>query len=52
MWKNFLVIVGHLYKMGAERTLQRYVPDFEQNNIFVEAHGGDLQGNYVGKETT
>lgn len=46
------VIVGHLYRMGADEILQRYVPDFERNNILAEAHGGDARGHYVGKVTT
>lgn len=27
--EDFSIIVGHLYKMGADDILQRYVPDFE-----------------------
>lgn len=26
---DFSIIVGHLYKMGSNEILQRYVPDFE-----------------------
>lgn len=26
---DFLVITGHLYKMGSDKILQWYVPDFE-----------------------
>lgn len=37
---NFLVIAGHLYKMGADEILQRYVSDFECDSILFEAHGG------------
>lgn len=37
---DFSVIAGHLYKMGADEILQRYVPDFEQDSILVEAQGG------------
>jgi len=45
--ENFSVIVGHLYKMGAEEILQIYVPYFERNRILVEAHGGATGGNYA-----
>jgi len=27
------------------------VPNFERDNILVEAHGGVAGGNYAGKET-
>eukprot|EP00253_Pinus_taeda_P012745 PITA_12745 len=49
---DFSMIVGHLYKMGAEEILRRYVPDFERNNILSEAHGGATGGHYAGKGTT
>jgi len=45
------VIVGHLYKMGADEILQTYVQDFERDNILLEAHGGAAGGHYAGKVT-
>lgn len=48
---DFSVIAGHLYKMGLDKILRRYVPDFKQSNILVEAHGGAAGGHYAGKET-
>eukprot|EP00253_Pinus_taeda_P017205 PITA_17205 len=48
---HFLMIVRHLFKMGADEILRQYVPDFERNNILVEAHGGAAGGHYVGKAT-
>jgi len=36
---DFSVIVGHLYKMGIDEILRRYVPDFERDRILAEAHG-------------
>ena len=48
---NFSVIVGHLYNMGADEILRRYVPYFEWDSILVEAHGGATRGHYAGKAT-
>lgn len=50
--KFFLMITRHLYKMGADEILRRYVPDFKRNSILAKAHGGAAGGNYEGKETT
>jgi len=36
---NFYVIAGHLYKMGSNEVLRRYVPDYERQSILDEAHG-------------
>lgn len=47
--RNFSIIARHLYKMGADKILQRYVLNFEKDNILAEAHGGAVGGNYVGK---
>lgn len=41
-----------LYKIGPNEILQRYVPNFERNNILAEAHGGAVGGNYAGETTT
>lgn len=43
--------MGHLYKMGVDEILQRYVLDSERNSILVESHGGATRGYYVGKAT-
>eukprot|EP00253_Pinus_taeda_P011750 PITA_11750 len=44
---DFLVIVGHLYKMGNEEILRRYVPEIESGQILVEAHGGVARGHFA-----
>lgn len=49
---DFFIITGHLYKMGPEKILQRYVPNFEQISILTEDHGGVVRGHHVGKATT
>jgi len=33
------IIIGHLYKMGNDEILQRYVPKFERSSILVDALG-------------
>lgn len=48
---DFSMIVGHLYKMGPDEILGRYVPEHERNSILVEAHGGVAGGHYTGKST-
>ena len=48
---DFSVIAGHLYRMGLDKILIWYVPNFEQNSILAEAHGGAVGGNYAGKAT-
>jgi len=37
---DFYVITGHLYKMGNNEILRRYIPEFERGQILTEAHGG------------
>lgn len=49
--RYFSVIVGHLYKMGNDEVLRRYVPKFEQIIILVDSHGGVAGGHYAGRET-
>lgn len=49
---DFSLIVGHLYKMGQDEILHRYVPEHERQSILTEAHGGVVGGHYVGKATT
>jgi len=36
---DFSVIAGHLYKIGNDEILRRYVLEFEQRNILANAHG-------------
>lgn len=48
---DFSIIAGHLYKMGADEILRRYVPEFECDRILTEAHGGAAGGHYAGKAT-
>lgn len=38
--------------MGSNEVLQRYVTKFERSSIFMDAHGGVVGGNYVGRATT
>jgi len=48
---DFSVIARHLYKMGADEILRRYVTNFEWDSILTEAHGGAARGHYAGKAT-
>jgi len=48
---NFFVIVGHLYKMGSDEILRRYVQEFERSSILVDTHGGAVGVHYVGRGT-
>jgi hypothetical protein len=48
---DYQFIVGHLYKMGIDNILRRYILDHEQLIILVEAHKGISRGNYAGKDT-
>ncbi len=50
--ENFTVISGHVYKMGNDEILRRYVPEFERRQILAEAHGGVAGRHYVGHATT
>ena len=49
---DFFVIARHLYKMGNDEILRRYVPEFERSNILMDAHGGTTGGHYEGRATT
>jgi len=49
---NFSLIIGHLYKMGVDEILQRYVPELERSSILAEAHGGATRCHYAGKATS
>eukprot|EP00253_Pinus_taeda_P026186 PITA_26186 len=48
----FSVIAGHLYKMGSDEILRRYVPEFERRSILMGAHGGATGAHYAGRATT
>lgn len=49
---DFSVIARHLYKMGSDEILRRYVPEYEQQSILAEAYGGVVGGYYSGRETS
>lgn len=49
---DFFVIERHLYKMGIDEILCRYVLKFECTSILNEADGGVGGGHYVGRVTT
>lgn len=49
--EKILVIVGHLYNMVADEILQRYVPNFERDNILAKAYGGAVGEHYARKVT-
>ena len=48
---DYQLIAGHLYKMGTDSILKRYVLEHEIPRVLVEAHEGIAGGNYVGKST-
>eukprot|EP00253_Pinus_taeda_P003181 PITA_03181 len=48
---NFSVIVGHLYKMGTDKILRGYVPEFERSSILADTHGGVTGDHYGGRAT-
>jgi hypothetical protein len=45
---DYQLIAGHLYKMGVDSILRRYVLEHERPRILVEAHDGITGGNYAG----
>ena len=45
---DFIVIAGHLYKMGNDEILRRYVSEFEHGQILAEAREGVASEHYVG----
>jgi len=49
---DFFVIAGHLYKMGNDEILQRFVLEFERSSILADTHGGPTGGHYAGRATT
>jgi hypothetical protein len=48
---DYQLIVGHLYNMGAEYILRRFILEHERPRILVEAHEGIARIHYVGKDT-
>jgi hypothetical protein len=46
---NYQLIVGHLYKLGADNILRRCVMENERPIILVEAHEGIVGGHYARK---
>jgi hypothetical protein len=48
---DYQMITGHLYNMGADNILRRYVLEHERPRVLVESHEGIIGGNYVGKAT-
>jgi hypothetical protein len=48
---DYQLITGHLYKMGANNIMRRYVLENERPRILAESHEGITGGNYVGKDT-
>jgi hypothetical protein len=48
---EYQLIAGHLYKMGADNILRRYVLEHERPRILSEAHGELVGGHYAGKAT-
>ena len=48
---DYQLIIGHLYKMGVDNILLRYVLEHEWPRILAEAHKGLVGGHYAGKST-
>jgi hypothetical protein len=48
---DYQLIVGHLYNMGADNILRRFVLEHEIARILVEADEGIVGGHYAGKVT-
>jgi hypothetical protein len=48
---HYQLIVGHLYKIGADSILRRCVLEHERPRVLVESHEGIDGGNYAGKDT-
>ena len=49
---DFTLIVGHLFKLGPDEVLRKYVMLHEKEAIIREAHLGTVGGHFVGKPTT
>jgi hypothetical protein len=48
---DYQLIARHLYKMGADNILRRYVLEHQIPRVLTESHEGIGGGNYVGKTT-
>jgi hypothetical protein len=48
----YQLIAGHLYEMGVDITLQRYMLEHETPRVLAESHEGIAGGNYAGKYIT
>ena len=48
---DFQLIASHLYKMGPDEILRRYVLSHEHERILAEAHAGLARGHYGGRTT-
>jgi hypothetical protein len=48
---DYQLIAGHLYKMGTDSILQRYVLEHEIPRVLTESHEGIAGGNYASKAT-
>jgi hypothetical protein len=48
---DYSLIARHLYKMGIDSILRRYVLEYERPRILAEAHEGIVGGNYTGNST-
>jgi len=48
----FSLIAGHLYNMGPDEILCRYVSKHKRQIILIEAHNGAIGGDYARKTTT
>jgi hypothetical protein len=49
---DYQLIAVHLYKMGADSILRRYVLKHEIPRVLAESHEGIARGKYAGKSTT
>ena len=43
----FSLIEGHLYKIGADEILHKYLPEHKRQIILTEAHSGTGGGHYA-----
>jgi hypothetical protein len=48
---DYQLIVGHLYKMGVDSILQRYMFENGRPRVLAESHEGIAGGNYAGRAT-
>jgi hypothetical protein len=49
--EDYQLIAGHLYKMGADSILRRYVLEHEIPRVLTESHEGIPGGHYTRKDT-